>query len=184
MKLASALLFATAFCAAQVPRPSTDYTIVMPDGSREQLSRYKGKIIVLEFLKVGCGGCQAAARVLQGIQKDYAARGVQVVGISIEHNVPPQELLAFRSQFAGDSFPVGNTTTPVHVYSYLQHSIMNPNFLVPQIVLIDRNFTIREHYPGGDERLANDKNAALRAALDKLLAGDSSAPAKARRSAS
>jgi thiol-disulfide isomerase/thioredoxin len=169
IRLAAAAALAATACFAQVPRPSADYTIVMPDGSHQQLSRYKGKIIVLEFLKVTCPACQEAARTLQRIQKDYAGRDVQVLGVSIDNNAAAKDLLGFASQFAGDAFPVGNTTTPIHVYSYLQHSILNPNFYVPQIVIIDRGFTIREYFPGGDPRM-NDKDATLRAVLDKLVA--------------
>lgn len=161
-------MLAALLLPAQVPRPSTEYTFVLPDGTQQLLSQYRGKIIVLEFLKVTCPACREAAKTLQKIQKDYAAKGVQVVGVSIDNNVPSRELLSFSSEFAGDAFPVGNTTTPIHVYSYLQHSILNPNFYVPQIVIIDRSFTIREYFPGGDPRM-NEKDAALRGVLDKLV---------------
>ena len=155
--------------AAEVPRPSPDYTIVMPDSSQQKLSQYKGKIIIAEFLLVTCNHCQNTARVLQRIQKDYGPKGVQVLGISIRNDTQPNEIRSFASQYGGNAFPVGKTTDPGSVYSYLQQSIMTSQFYVPQIVIIDRSFTIREYYPGGDPRLQNEE-ATLRAALDKLLA--------------
>jgi peroxiredoxin len=155
--------------AAEIPRPSPDHTFTLPNGSQQKLSQYKGKIILVEFLLVTCNHCQNTARVFQRIQKEYGPKGVQVLGISIRSDVSSSDMLNFASQYGGNAFPVGKTTDQGSVYSYLQHSIMNPNFYVPQIVLVDRNFTIREYYPGGDPRL-NSEEATLRAALDKLLA--------------
>jgi thiol-disulfide isomerase/thioredoxin len=164
--------------AAEVPRPSPDFTFVLPDGTQKKLSEYKGKVILAEFLLTTCGHCQNTAKVLNRIQKEYGPKGVQVLGISIRNDSTGDELRQFATQYGGNAFPVGKTPDPGNVYTYLQHSIMNPNFYVPQIVLIDRGFTIREYFPGGDARLQNE-DVALRAALDKLLA----APGAARKPA-
>jgi peroxiredoxin len=164
--------------AAEVPRPSPDYTYVMPDGTQQKLSQYKGKIILLEFLLVTCNHCQNTARIFNRIQKEYAAKGVQTVGISIRSDVTSSDMRSFSSQYGGDSFPVGKSMDNSHPYAYLQHSIMNPTFYVPQIVIIDRNFVIREYYPGGDPRLGNNEEAVLRAALDKLVAERGAAPTR------
>jgi peroxiredoxin len=155
---------------AELPRPSPDFTFVMPDGAQKKLSDYKGKVILAEFLLTTCGHCQNTAKVLNRIQKEYGPKGVQVVGISIRNDTTADELRQFAAQYGGNGFPVGKTPDPGNVYTYLQHSIMNPNFYVPQIVVIDRGFTIREYFPGGDPRLQNEE-VALRGALDKVLAG-------------
>jgi thiol-disulfide isomerase/thioredoxin len=170
--------------AAEVPRPSSDHTFVLPDGTRQQLSQYKGKVLVVEFLLVTCNHCQNTARVLQRIQKEYGAKGVQVVGISIRNDVSNADLRAFAATYGGNAFPVGKTLDQGQVYAYLQHSIMNPNFYVPQIVVIDRGFTIREYFPGGDPRL-NNEESVLRGVVDKLLGErGASAPRKAAPAAS
>jgi peroxiredoxin len=160
--------------AAEVPRPSPDFTFVMPDGSQKKLSEYKGKVIVAEFLLTTCSHCQNTAKVMNRLQKEYGPKGVQMVGISIRNDSTADELRQFAAQYGGNAFPVGKTPDPGHVYTYLQHSIMNPNFFVPQIVIIDRGFTIREYFPGGDPRMQNE-DATFRAALDKLLAGGDAA---------
>ncbi|HET8548586.1 MAG TPA: TlpA disulfide reductase family protein [Bryobacteraceae bacterium] len=155
--------------AAEVPRPSPDYTVIMPDGSQKKLSEYKGKVIIAEFLLTTCAHCQNTAKVLNRIQKEYGPKGVQVIGISIRSDTTADELRTFATQYGGNAFPVGRTAENGQVYAYLQHSIMNPNFYVPQIVIIDRGFTIRDYFPGGDARLSNEE-VNLRAALDKVVA--------------
>lgn len=171
--------------AADVPRPSPSFPVNLPGGKSVDLAQMKGKVVVAEFLLVTCPHCQTTARILTKIQKEYAAKGVQVVGISID---PAADALSFAKTYAENSYPVGTAATRDSVYGYLQHSLMQPTFYVPQIVIIDRNGVIREQHGGTDPWLqSEDKN--IRAALDKLLAetATSKKPAsdtKARKKAS
>ena len=66
-------------------------------------------------------------------------------------------------------FPVGAGTRD-SAFQYLQHSIMAPNFYVPQMVFIDRKGVIRGQYGGNDAFLGDQQEANIRAMVDKLLA--------------
>jgi hypothetical protein len=102
--------------------------------------------------------------VLSGIQRDYAAKGVQVIGVGYN---PDAALLALQfSRTFAPNFPVGYRDRDT-VNAYLQVSPMVRNY-VPNVVVIDRGWTIRAQYAGDDPFFQNeDKN--MRALLDGLL---------------
>ena len=169
--------------AAEIPRPSPDFTYVLPEGSQRKLSEHKGKVVVVEFLLVTCPHCQNTARTLTKLQKEYGPRGLQVVGISID---PTADVSQFASQYGG-SYPIGKAPDRTSVYSFLQHSVMNPSFYVPQIVLIDRQGVIQGQWGGTDPFLQKEEEN-LRAVIEKYLtaggAAKKAAPAKAPRKSS
>ena len=44
------LVAAVSAIGAQIPRPSPEFAIQMPNGQHELLSKHKGKVVVLEFM--------------------------------------------------------------------------------------------------------------------------------------
>jgi hypothetical protein len=88
---------------------------------------------------------------------------VQVIGVA--YNPDAAALAAdFARRYA--NFPVGFRDRDA-VNNYLQISIFMRNY-VPNVVVIDRSWTIRGQYAGDDPFLQNeDKN--MRAMLDSLL---------------
>ncbi|MGH9628464.1 MAG: TlpA family protein disulfide reductase [Bryobacteraceae bacterium] len=160
---AAAVLLAagTLTYGAQVPRPSPDYTFNLPGGKQVQLSDHKGKVIALEFLKPSCPHCQNTAKILTKLQSEYGPRGFQALGVATEGDP-----IAFAKQF-GVTYPVG-TSTPDGIFSYLQHSVMDRNFYVPQLVIIDRGGTIRAQHSGVDP-FFKDEEKNIRALVEKLL---------------
>lgn len=168
--VASLLLCSALVFGAEVPRPSTDFPVVMPDGSQTNLNGFKGNVCLVEFLLVTCPHCQNTARLLSKLNTEYTKKGVKFIGVSI---TPNADVKTFVST-TGANFPVGNTKSQEAVYSYLQHSLMQGQFYVPQMVIMDRNGVIREQHGGTDPWLQNQE-ANIRATLDKLVA---EAPAK------
>src|ERR1700688_3111915 len=63
-----------------LPRKSPEFTIMDPSGKQVLISSFKGKVLVLPFMFTTCPHCQHYAQVLTKIQKDYAARGLVVLG--------------------------------------------------------------------------------------------------------
>src|ERR1019366_10540317 len=49
-----------------------------------QLSQLRGKVIALAIINTTCSHCQELTVLLKAIQKDYAARNVQVVVCAID----------------------------------------------------------------------------------------------------
>ena len=183
MRSSPAILLLTALTlgGAQVPRQSPEFVVALPNGQQELLSKYKGKVVVLEFLITTCPHCQNSSKILSKLKTELGPKGFQPLGVAIN---PEGDLTDFVRRF-GVNFPVGKSSREA-AYGYLQHSIMAPNFYVPQMVFIDRNGVIRAQYGGSDAFLANNEEANIRGMIEKLLAesGGSKSTAKpARRAA-
>jgi peroxiredoxin len=162
---AGLLLSGTALVAAEVPRQSPEFAFTVPGGKQELLSKYKGKIVVMEFLFTTCPHCQQSAAALSKLQNEYGAKGLQVLGVAIntDHDVP-----GFKRMYA-TGFPVGFATRD-QAFSYLQQSIMSANFYVPQVVFIDRKGVIRAQYGGTDPFLGAQQESNMRGMIERLLA--------------
>lgn len=159
----AAFLAAAGLATAEVPRPSGNLTITLTNGQKISVNQYRGKVVVLEFMSTTCPHCQTSAKMLTKIQKEYGAKGVQIVGAALN---PNPNIPAFMAEF-GVGFPVGSADRN-ESFAYLQHSIMNPNFSVPVLVFVDRAGMVRGQYMGIDPFFGNpDKN--VREMLDKLL---------------
>jgi len=162
--MGAALMAAAVVEAQELPRPALDYVITLPSGQTTSVAKYKGKVVALEFLLTTCPHCQRTAKSLTQATKDFGAKGFQALGVAINDN---PEIPKFV-QDLGVNYPVG-TGAREPVYSFLQHSLMSPNLMMPQLVFIDRGGIIRAQYDGtSDFFKEEDKN--VRAMIQKLLA--------------
>ena len=158
---------------APTPRKSPELAIQMVDGPQQLLSSYRGKVVVLALMYTTCPHCQKTAGVLAQVQKEYAARGVQILGATFDNGA------AFRVQqfnkMLGLNFPCGYASQG----SVLEYLGLQPNepYFVPVLVFIDKQGTIRSQYIG-DENFLNNQEVNIRAEIDKLL----KAPAPVSRS--
>ena len=162
--------------AAEVPRQSPEFAFTLPGGQHDLLSKYKGKVVVLEFLFTTCPHCQQSATTLSKLQTEYGPKGLQVLGVAI--NSDP-DIAGFKRMYA-TTFPVGAATRD-QAFVYLQQSIMSPNFYVPQVVFIDRKGVIRAQYGGTDPFLGAQQETNMRGMIERLLAesgGGQPAPKK------
>jgi peroxiredoxin len=87
MKSKLLALFASALALALVPsiqaapeigKPAPEFTLVDSNGTSHNLSDFKGKVVVLEWLNHGCPFVvkHYASNNMQTLQKDYTAKGV------------------------------------------------------------------------------------------------------------
>src|ERR1039458_6777687 len=70
--------------AAVLPRPSPDFAINLGQGKQVHISQYKGKTVVVAFILTYCSHCQKAIGVLSKVQREYGARGLQVLASATE----------------------------------------------------------------------------------------------------
>jgi peroxiredoxin len=165
--------------SADVPRPVPSATFRTADGGMIDLAKYRGKVVVLEFLLTTCGHCQQCSVVLQQLQQQYGPKGFQVIGVAT--NEMAQMLVNDFKKQHGLTFPVGFTDYKTSV-EWLQHPVML-NMYMPQLAVIDRNGTIRHQYGGTDKWCPEAKDSKMRADIEALLkepatAGQSKSPAK------
>jgi len=122
-----------------------------------------------------CSHCQKVIGVLSKMQKEYGARGLQVLASATE-DTAAAALPAFLHQF-DPPFPVGVNTT-AEFETYLQHSPMLQMYM-PGLMFIDKAGMIQAQYEGRDtflEETGVEKN--IRAKVEELLAPPASSPKK------
>ena len=158
------LLTATLSFGADLPRQSPEFVINYPSGEKQLLSKFRGKVVLVEFLYTTCQHCQHTAGVFSKYQNDYASRGFQAIGIGfneMSNMLVPDFIKDFKP-----SFPIGwANREPVMVYLGLSP---DERFVVPQIVLIDRKGLIRAQSPAlGDPSLQDEK--IMRSKIEELL---------------
>jgi thiol-disulfide isomerase/thioredoxin len=133
--------------AAPVPRPTKEFTIVLPSGKQQLLSSYRGKVVMLACMFTTCPHCQALSKIITKLQGELGPRGFQAVGAVFNDEVNTanagmnaQVTANFVNQFAS-GFPVGYAAQ-ASVTSYLGLSDIE-RWSVPQVVIIDRKGVIR-----------------------------------------
>ncbi|MDQ6705159.1 MAG: TlpA family protein disulfide reductase [Acidobacteriota bacterium] len=159
-------LLASSCFADQIPRPSPDFTVLMNGGPPIEISQYKGKAIALIFLLTTCPHCQKTVGILSKLQTEYGAKGFQVVGCAIQ-DMASLFVPDFVKKFQ-PAFPVGFSERGA-VLTYLEHPVML-QLLMPQVVFIDRGFTIQAQYSGDNAIFTDDQESKLRAVIEPLLA--------------
>jgi thiol-disulfide isomerase/thioredoxin len=71
---------------ARVGEPAPPWTEPSLPGPRLSLAALRGKAVYLNFFASWCPPCNAEAPAIDAIARDYAARGLQVVGVDVLEN--------------------------------------------------------------------------------------------------
>jgi thiol-disulfide isomerase/thioredoxin len=174
--MAAATVLVAGWCFAldaDLPRKAPELQYTLPGKGPQLLSALHGKVVALEFILTTCPHCQAASRIMSDLQRQYGPAGFQALDVAINatdmDRTPAQAdtlVESFANQFQV-AFPVGYATRDQMV-AFMGFSLAD-RFVVPQIVLIDRNGVI--HYqtpPLGDEH--SQEQAVLQQRIQELLA--------------
>ena len=142
---------------APAGRPGTDFALHDLDGRTVRLSDYRGKVVLVNFWATWCAPCTAEAPHLQRLYEAYRARGLEILGVSMDG---PESVANVRAHVArlGLAYPIllDEETRVVGVY--------NPKGSAPFTVLIGRDGRIaatRDGYSAGDERALEAEVVAL-----------------------
>ncbi len=155
---------ATTSFAVPTPRKSPEFVVQLPDGTQKLLSSYRGKTVVMAFMFTTCPHCQKTAGVLAKVQSEYAAKGVQVLGVTFDDGA--QSRIKDFNRSLGVNFPCG-VSARLPVLEFLGIPVNEP-FFVPILVFIDKTGTIRSQYIG-DEKFLENQEVNIRAEIDKYL---------------
>jgi thiol-disulfide isomerase/thioredoxin len=164
LTVASLILVASSLWAAEIPRPAPDLAIPLPGGKQVKVSDYRGKVLCLAFILTTCPHCMKTTQLLDGIYKDLAPKGFEVVEAAINDN---PDIPSFVAQF-NVPFPVG-TAGVLPAVDYIQWP-RDKRPLVPFVVFIDRKGVIRAQYTGYDAAFFdNQQEQHMRDEVEKLL---------------
>lgn len=153
---------------AQIPRPAPDLAWYAADGSQIQLSKHKGKVVVLEIMSTTCPHCQQSAQLLSRLQTEFGNK-VQVLGMAINDDANAADFIrTYRV-----NFPVGKGKRE-DALGFLQHSVMSP-FYFPGLVFIDQKGMIQAQYHGADAFVSTSQESNIRQQIQKMLGSAGSA---------
>ena len=140
------LLCLAAIAFAKTPRPLTMLPIHTPEGKTIDLRKFKGKAMVLVIFSTSCDDCVAVIRLMDGIQKEYASQGLQVIGAAGDENA--RYLLAPFINRYRPTFPIGFLTKEEIIK--LADVAKDARPVAPIVLFIDRWSTVRYQYYGND----------------------------------
>ena len=74
--------------ASSAPRtsadPAPDFTLEDLSGNAFSLSRMRGRAVLLDFWASWCGPCRAEMPALERLHREFAGRGLSVVGVNVD----------------------------------------------------------------------------------------------------
>ena len=65
-------------------KPAPAFQLVTQDGTKTQLSDYRGKVLLLNFWATDCGGCVLEIPLFIELEKTYKDKGFTAVGVSMD----------------------------------------------------------------------------------------------------
>lgn len=134
------------------------------NSQRGKLSDYQGKVVVIDFYATWCEPCRAEIPHLIRLQKQYADKGFQVIGLNVGGDQDRAEVPAFAKQL-GISYPLAFPDDDV-VDRYL-----SDNQNIPQAFLFDRQGKLVKRFIGYSSDSATELDSAIRAAVEGPASG-------------
>jgi cytochrome c biogenesis protein CcmG/thiol:disulfide interchange protein DsbE len=84
MRLSAILLGLGSILAAADRQPAPDFSLPGADGTAVRLSRYHGKVVLLDFWATWCHGCKIEIPWYMEFSEKYSKDGLAVVGVSMD----------------------------------------------------------------------------------------------------
>ncbi len=143
----------------------TPFALKNYDGATVDLKSFAGKkAVVLMFISTQCPVSNGYNDRMAALARDYAAKGVAIVGLDANREETPDEIAAHARQH-GFSFPVLKDVNNVEADRFDAQ-------VTPETYVYDATWTLRYHGRIDDDRRGdNVKSQDLRNAVDAVLGG-------------
>ncbi len=132
-----------------------DVRLEMLDGGDFQLSQYQGEILVLDFWATWCAPCMQTMPLVEAAIAEFDPNQVRLVSVNLQE---PAEHVRGVLERAELNLTVALDIDGVAAQRYEARAI-------PQMVIIDREGTIRRLYVGGGSQMVEQ----MKAAIEELL---------------
>ena len=141
----------------QVGFPAPAYATVSLKGDSVSLAKERGKVVLLNIWATWCHPCRQEIPELQAMHTRYAARGLELIGVSVDTDGSDDAIRSFMTDFKM-TFPVWRDPDERVSTTFLAIG-------VPATFLIDRNGVLRWRKTG--PIAPND--TSLTAAIERSL---------------
>ena len=169
-KVVGILLCALALSGAGPARRAPGFCLIDTKGQWQDLADYRGKIVLVEFMKTDCPHCAAFSAALNGLKLKY---GDKLAILAVAN--PPDNPQTMQQ------FVAGHKLTYPLLYDQGQVAasyVRSPSVDLPTVYLIDGNGMIQNSWQNGVLTKDIFEGQALSREIDKLLAGAPALPAK------
>lgn len=112
-----------------------------PAGTLQQMSQWRGKVLVVNFWATWCAPCRQEIPALIQVQHKHASNGVQFVGIALDNAAKVQEFA--REMHIDYPLLVGDATTLA-----LSKALGNRAEVLPFTVVLDRAANVTYSHVG------------------------------------
>lgn len=119
-----------------------DFTLPDIDGRPVSLSKYQGKVVVLDFWASWCAPCVHELPVFQQLHDQYRDKGFEMVGIVLSDDNPDVAGFLRKNEIRYTNL-LGDEKI---------QDLYGPITGFPTTFIIDRSGKIREHFTGGQRR--------------------------------
>ncbi len=140
-----------------VGKPAPEIDLTMLDGKKFSLAKHKNKVVILDFWASWCGPCIQAMPQIHQVAEEFAADGVELVGINLEE--APERVTATLKRLELEMAVALDRDGRI-AGKYGATSI-------PQTVIIDAEGKVARVFVGGGPRFAETLRQSLRTVLGK-----------------
>ena len=130
------------------------WTLYDAEGKRMSLAQMKGKVILLDFFFIGCGGCMEALKPLNRLHEKYKNQNVVMISMTFRDN--KKSVIGFEKNYH-IKYPIyidaGDVVKSYHVEGF------------PTFYFIDKNGKIANAFVG----YSDDFEAKVTSIIDGLL---------------
>jgi peroxiredoxin len=129
---------------AGLRKAAPDFSVTDLDGKTVTLRQYRGKVVLLDFWAVDCGGCRVEIPWYVEFDRKYRGQGLQLVGLDM-YGESPAMIRPFMAK-SGMTYPVAVGTDALGAEFGLQ--------AMPLTLLVDREGRIAVSHAGIVDRAA------------------------------
>lgn len=130
---------------AQTKKQAKNFSLPMADGTKIELKKLKGKVVIVNFWATWCGPCVREIPDLMELYNQYKDKGLEIVGISID-----QKGWAVVQPFVkknGMEYPVV-LATPQFAGEYGDINV------IPTTYIVDKNGNVVERFIGARDKFS------------------------------